>query len=753
MQTNSPKQGDGVFGAGVIIDAVSAYKQKFVDYLKGLNQIEHASEAAGHRIEQKLGVVVGNAFQEIMERAQGYLDRISKWGEHILGVAKSFVMETVHAAAEFDDIGKQMELAFGDKAQDVFERTEEAADNAGFAFKDAADFVTAMGKQGVNALDHVKNKAGEAITVLEALDDLSAFSKMDLGGMEKSLRRAAGEGKKAEKSLGRLFAHAPLESWEKSFIRAGNTMQEKINRIAQLAQDKFGGMSDITDMAFNELSSNIESTIHDLKAKLGKPLQDAIVPVLSEIWKFLKELKKNKELFEALGEIWKEIGKQVAVVAKYGFILARWIVDFVTKHRELAKQLAIWIGYAVSFVTLAAGILSGVVGVSLFVASIKLLIPTILSAAAAIGTVLLYVGLLTAAGYVLYTAYKSNWGGFRELIDGIYWGIVGLVEVIRNWTDGTSEMSQETSQNLRKAGIFEWVVSVSGWLASLWDAFKRVFTYLGEQWPRVVLIFSKYAAPLHRLFDAVKNLLFEVTDALGLTSGGLDGTTRSVELAKTAFEYFLRALQFAAEVGAFVINVIAQLINEIRYAGRVIRFVVTGEMTDSFNQLSDAGQLIAFMFRGVYFVFANVLKILLGIGQAIYYVVDAMIKMNGTWNPKKWYDIMKDTRGKIGAIEWTTTQPFEQTVSPSKGAMETTPSASMVGSTTAAVAASSRENPSSSAPSTIALLNSSAVDELKEMRKDLKTNKIDEQKLGSAIAGALEDERLRRHGETGGRGY
>jgi hypothetical protein len=169
-----------------------------------------------------------------------------------------------------------------------------------------------------------------------------------------------------------------------------------------------------------------------------------------EVWKFLKELKKNKELFEALGDIWKEIGIRVAQVAKYGLILARWLIKFITDHRELFKQMAIWTGYAVAIATVVAGLLSAVIGAGLFIATMKLMLPLIISAVASIATVVLWIGALIAIGAVLYRAYQDNWGGFKDLVDTVYWAVVGLFEIIKNWTDGTSEMSEKTAKNLKK---------------------------------------------------------------------------------------------------------------------------------------------------------------------------------------------------------------------------------------------------------------------------------------------------------------
>jgi hypothetical protein len=755
--TPSPKTGEGSFGAGVVLDAIELYKEKFKEYFKQLITIERASEETGRRIEQKLGVVAANAFGEIAERAKGYLDKIEGFGRQLFESAKSFVMSTVHAAAEHDDLFKQMEITFKERAPEIFHATEEAADNAGFAFKEAAGFVTMMGKQGVNALASVKNKAGEAITALESLDDLAAFSGQSLDKMGTLMRKAfGGSAKRAEKAIGRMFAHAPLDAFEKKFLKSGKTMQEKYERLAQLVQNKFGGISDVTDMAFNELNQNIDSTMHDLMAKLGKPLQDAIVPLLSEVWKFLKELKKNKELFEALGDIWKEIGIRVAQVAKYGLILARWLIKFITDHRELFKQMAIWTGYAVAIATVVAGLLSAVIGAGLFIATMKLMLPLIISAAASIATVVLWIGALIAIGAVLYRAYQDNWGGFKDLVDTVYWAVVGLFEIIKNWTDGTSEMSEKTAKNLKKMGIFEWVVDVGGWIGSLLDVVKKTFVYLASQWPRVVETFRIFGEPLQKLFHAIGGIVSDVADMFGLTNTQLDGTSRSTSIAHTIFEAFMRVLEVGVAIGATVIDVVAQMLEGIRNLGRIVKFVVSGQVSTGFSEMGGTAQKVGFAFRAVFEIFSNLYYLFVGVGKVIYYVIDALVKLNGTWNPKKMYEIVKNAKDNIGAIQWTTPDaPAQQlgqvpptTAPPASSLMTARASQDAAAATSQAGAAALSYAAGAAGPAS----PDSVVDAVRDLHKEIANQKMDPRAFARAMVEAQEEETLRKHGEVSGRG-
>jgi ABC-type multidrug transport system ATPase subunit len=370
--------------------------------------------------------------------------------------------------------------------------------------------------------------------------------------------------------------------------------------------------------------------------------------------------------------------------------------------------------------------------------------------------VVLWIGALIAIGAVLYRAYQDNWGGFKDLVDTVYWAVVGLFEIIKNWTDGTSEMSEKTAKNLKKMGIFEWVVDVGGWIGSLLDVVKRTFVYLASQWPRVVETFRIFGEPLQKLFHAIGGIVSDVADMFGLTNTQLDGTSRSTSIAHTIFEAFMRVLEVGVAIGATVIDVVAQMLEGIRNLGRIVKFVVSGQVSTGFSEMGGTAQKVGFAFRAVFEIFSNLYYLFVGVGKVIYYVIDALVKLNGTWNPKKMYEIVKNAKDNIGAIQWTTPDaPAQQlgqvpptTAPPASSLMTARASQDAAAATSQAGAAALSYAAGAAGPTS----PDSVVDAVRDLHKEIANQKMDPRAFARAMVEAQEEETLRKHGEVSGRG-
>jgi hypothetical protein len=744
-------ESQGAFDAGVKLTVMEDWQQKFDEFKDALANVAGATEDAGKQVKENVEAIAGNTLSTVIEHAKESLDQVVDFGMGILNRGKDFVMKAVHAAAGMDDTLKQMQIVFKDKAVETFEKTEEAADNAGFAFHEAAGFVTGMGKMGVDALAKVTTKTGESITALESLDDLSAFTGQSLGAMQQTMARAFSMGGKnakgLERTLGRLFARAPLTAWEKQAISSAHGMQKKFEAVAQIVQNKFGGMSNITDMSFNELSKNIDDVGHDILAKMGKPLQDAMVPLLNDVYKFALEVKRNKPLFEAIGQIFKEIGVQLTFFVQQGLKIARFLVTFITEHRELFKTVVIWGAYGVAILTAAAAALSAAIAVGLFIKGIALAIPAIVGGAAAIGTVVAIIGALVAIGYLFYRMYTENWAGFGDLVDRIKIGIIGLWEVMTSWSNGTAELSEETAASLQKAGIFEWVVNVGGWIGSLIDYVKEALSFILGQWRRVADALQPVIEGFLRVWSRLFQIFVEVGQSFGLVSNQLDGTKSTIDtvvgVVNTLIDTFVWVLGLLADMFSvleFVIGIWGEFAN-------IIAYVITGNLTPGFMGLSGAGQTVAIIFRSVIDVFITLWRIIEGIGKTIFYVIDALAQLATTWNPAKMKEIVQGAWQNIASIKWTADAGNVQGFSYTPG--NSAADGALTADTYRTIAIDGKDG----APgAVVGDKGSSVVDELKNLRRDMAGNKPNEKMLAGAMAEALEDARARRHKEEGGGG-
>jgi len=745
-------EAQGAFDAGVRLTVMEDWQQKFDEFKDALANIAGAAEDTGKQVKESVEAIAGNTLSAVIEHAKESLDQVVAFGMGILNQGKDFVMRAVHAAADMDDTLKQMQIVFKDKAVETFEKTEEAADNAGFAFKEAAGFVLSMGKMGVDALAKVKSATGESITALESLDDLSAFTGQSLGAMQQTMARAFSMGGKnakgLEKLIGRLFARAPLKSWEKQAIASAHGMQKKFETVAQLVQNKFGGMSNITDMAFNELSKNIEDIGHDILGKMGKPLQDAMVPLLSDVYKFAIEVKRNKPLFEAIGEVFKEIGVQVTFFVQQGLKVARFLVGFITEHREIFKTVVIWGAYAVALVTAGAALLSAAIAVGLFLKVIVLAIPAILAGAAAIATVVAIIGALVAVGYVFYRAYMENWGGFATLIDRIRYAVVGLWEVITSWSNGTAELSQETAEALQNAGIFEWVVNVGGWLGSIVDYVKSALSFILGQWRRVAGALQPVMEGFLTVWGRLFQIFVDVGQSFGLVSNQMDGTKRSIDFVIVVVNFLVDAFIFALNVMGDIFQVIGWVISIFGELSNVIAYVITGNLTPGFMRLSSAGQVIAMIFRSVIDVFITLWRVIDGIGKSVFYVIDALAQLAQTWNPAKMKDIVQGAWQNIASIKWTADVGSVQGFSYTPG-NPTADGALAANSNVSAVAAVSGPG---GGPAGVERGSTDLRDEIRGLRRDMTNNRPNEKLIAGAFAEALDDVQQRRHKEGGGGG-
>lgn len=262
-------------------------------------------------------------------------------------------------------------------------------------------------------------------------------------------------------------------------------------------------------------------------ARFTKTLKDGSTVILKgmdAIKEYRKELAKSAgtarrfreallNTFEGQKKLLRGIVQTAAVLAGEPFVkvlkpIIRLVVDFANKAltafralpapvKKFFAALTLIVTTFITFGTALIGIKIALAGVLTIMAALNITFVGIAFTVIALGA--LFVGLIAMAG-LIYAAFKTNFGGVTEVAMKVKKAIEGVWAVMTAWKDGTSTLSKEMANDLRKSGVLDFSIRLGGWLGRLGQWFKDMYV-IGRQ------LGSNLAKALMPLATSVKELI------------------------------------------------------------------------------------------------------------------------------------------------------------------------------------------------------------------------------------------------------
>jgi phage-related protein len=262
----------------------------------------------------------------------------------------------------------------------------------------------------------------------------------------------------------------------------------------------------------------------------------------------------------------REFVKAHPFVIKFGLVMA-----------SVSAILAIVVGTLMTAIAAIGGFLL------IVIPAITMAVPALIGAFSTLATIIAPVSLVLAkiAGMatVIYTAYENNFGGVRTFVQQVADAFTGLYEVIVNWSNGTTEMSEETYASLQDAGVAEFIIGLGGYIAAMIDVVKQVGQQIRDN---LGYIWSPIKKTVKEVFEAIGKTFEVFWSAFQVIFGGVsenfDGTRRQVVGVKEVMHglgVVVTGALLKIQGIAFAVKVALDYISPVlHFIGRVIRAVV-----------------------------------------------------------------------------------------------------------------------------------------------------------------------------------
>lgn len=588
-----------VFGAGVKFSVdnagqVNRQQQQIKKGFLGIRTSANQAALASTRLNVNT-LTVAESFNILQAKS----DALSRAGKSILSGFLTVGTELATAGSQLEQTRKLFTLAFKDQevANKNLIAAQKVAAQTNLDTIQTLDSVVKFQRLGVDSLKEYTSEwveNGKIVTgqvgTLQLIADLINGSGQASSNVFRNLSIAL---KGQLINFSALFDGAE-ELSEKAAFNAAKTAQERMDVILQTTNRLFGGISKSTEGTFGFIIDNLGDVFTILKATVGEQILPILTPFAQKLLDFLSALGENKKFLDAMVIASKNLAGIVLPIAEALLSIAQSAVDFAATNPELFKSIVAYVALkGVLLIILGAiGTLLATVGlfVSVVLPAIKVGIALFIGALGTISVALIkiaaIVGVVIAIAKLIRVAYEENFGGLKDVIDKTILAIKAIIEITKNWSDGTSKVSKETAENLQKAGISDTVIKIGGFVGSMVDMFQRMgrmlVDTLGPIWEAVKPGFQEmfgFFVDLVSLIGEFFTILF--TDS----ADALDGTKKDL----SGFQSVLNTVVFAFKMMGNIMKSV------FRIARATVIPFLRDEMEDGAETVGDIASALEFV--------------------------------------------------------------------------------------------------------------------------------------------------------------
>jgi hypothetical protein len=318
-------------------------------------------------------------------------------------------------------------------------------------------------------------------------------------------------------------------------VKSGDVMGAQKIILAELGRE-FGGSAVAAGQTFAGSWTILQNKMGNFKEALGT----ALFPALEKFMTILTEIANKPEVKQFLTDLATKIGEFALAAAEWLPKIAGWFQNAFTWLMEnqgvIAAALAV-IGSAI---------------VAFAYTSLAAAIPTVIAFVTASWPVILVIGLIAAAAYLLYRAWTENWGGIKEKTAAVWDWLQPKLAALVDWFKVNIPIAI-AKMNLKWGEMQNKMAMVKSWIDThLMPLFRSVEKLVGTLLPYAIQGFQKaweYLAPyieqyvsgsldrlmglLNGIWSLIQTIAPYIADYVTWAFGNLtkiiDGVTQSVE--------------------------------------------------------------------------------------------------------------------------------------------------------------------------------------------------------------------------------
>jgi len=536
-------------------------------------------------VDKKLGAGLFSTFSDKISQVNA---KFSAMVSNMKAEAHDFIKGIVDDAALFEDSQAEMRFAFGADWESVYSQVKKDAADLTFTFDQVSKLASSMGRMHINPFGGASEEAqkfesrtGGTVRALAILQDTADSVGKSADDVIVSVRNALSG---SWKSLQDRFdiPKDKITEWKKK-IEGLKEPQEKYNALVAELGKMYGGAGQEKAANWNKNIAQIPDLLQQIRAEAGMPGLKIMTKAVQEFVSALTGLVQNKAAMKALTDGFTTLATVIAWGIQQGAKFVTWI----TKILEFAPYLpkvAAGVGLVtLAFVTLAS-VLTGIMVTIVAIVSAILAVgwEVILGVAAGLVAMAPLLAALAVVAVGIGVALKASgdmisegWGGADgpiSLFEKAKILFEAVSEAISTFNGETSEISLGTAEKLKKAGLWDTFVKIEKVIYNVnqaWDAFN-------VEMDRAAEVIGPVIIPL---FYEVKDLMYELGDALGITTTAQNASEASTDSWVAAGEGMADIL---IDLGKFTVQLIRAFVLFSRVAivvGGVIWSVVKVYLT------------------------------------------------------------------------------------------------------------------------------------------------------------------------------
>lgn len=496
------------------------------------NQLNSSAKKAGGEVEEIASSTKTSALSSLGDQLQALGDKFNEFYTRIRTVGEDFAKEVVKDAATFEDAQSEMRFAFKDDWESVMKGVLKDSADLTFTFEQTSRLASSLGRMKINPFGGTDqehqlflSRNGEKIRALSVLQDTADAVGKSADDLVVSIRNAMSG---SWKSLQDRFdiPKDKIQAWRKE-IEQLKDPQEKYNKLVSELALMFGGAGLEKAGNWNKTIAQVPDLLQQIRAAAGGPVLREMSKGVQELVDVLAKVAKDENTMKALSEGFRVFGEAFAWGTRQlaGFI--GWSQKLINQMPWLPKAAAIFVMVAGAFTAFSAAAISAALGVGALVTAFAAIgWEFVVAGLLAAGPLLLLVGgalgVFALASKATADTMERDWSGIGGTLQKIKIGFEALNELISSYNGTTGEMSVETADKLKKAGIMDFVLSVFNVFHKLnvmWDEFMDTIDDISDE----------VGPTLLPMLAEMGDLIYELADAFGLVDAASKANASTTE--------------------------------------------------------------------------------------------------------------------------------------------------------------------------------------------------------------------------------